>query len=119
MSFQRVYEHITWNKHCPQLAPKNTRAISEWIAAGYDTDKDIIPAINEALKHGGRTIFSFGYFTGFIRKKHEARIKEDAQPKEVTPQRRAEVAAWKRKRDMQYEKDFLDQYEQQNGRIEA
>lgn len=77
-SFQRIFTFTI--DRCPQLAPKNTYAINEWLANGYDVEVDIIPAIDRATKQGGKSIQSFNYFTGSIRSTHERRIKEAAKP---------------------------------------
>lgn len=82
MSFERIYTHVC--DKAPQLAPRNTHAVREWLAAGYDVEKDIIPAIDAVLKRGGRTIFSWGFFTHAIQSHHEKRVKE--QRNEQKPQ---------------------------------
>lgn len=123
MTFERIYGHIT--DLAPQLAPKNTYVIHEWLASGYDTEKDIIPAIDIACKKGTRTIQSFAFFTGFIKRKHTERLQQAAMPKPVDPEQQqaltAKVIAWKRQRGMfipSYDEELLNQYEAKHGRVE-
>ena len=79
MTFQQIYTLII--SKAPELAAKNTHIIREWLAS-YDTEKDILPAIEIALKRGVKTIYSFAFFTGYIRRQHEERIKREAQATE-------------------------------------
>ncbi len=78
-NFQRIFDPIIMQ--APQLAPKNTYCIHEWLAAGYDIDKDILPAIEEACKLGTRSIFSFSFFAGFIKRMHTKRLSAEAVSK--------------------------------------
>lgn len=122
--FERIYTYITDNNKCPQLTPRNTQIIHEWIAQGYDTELDIIPAIDAATKHGGKSIHSFSYFSGYIRSLNGKRIKEahkpTEMPKEQLEAQRARVIAIKQRVGMYVpDADFawLDEY--QKGRVEA
>lgn len=117
MTFKTVYDYIT--DKCPQLAPKNTYVIHEWLANGYDAEKDVIPAVDESTKRGTTSIFSFNFFTHAIKQNNAKRVIESKRLKEVPTEQRAKVNAWKRKMDMPYEAEFLNNYEQQNGRVEA
>lgn len=96
MTFERIYTFII--DRAPQLAAKNTHAIREWMAKGYDPEKDIIPAIEWSCKRGTASIYSFNFFSGSILKTHEARIKEQNTPKEVVSAdkaaKRAEKIRW-------------------------
>lgn len=75
--FETVYRYAT--DKCPQLAPKNTFIVHEWIKTGYDPELDILPAIENACRKGTGTIMSFAYFDGFIRTQHEKRLKSESQ----------------------------------------
>lgn len=77
--FQIIFDHGC--KRVPQLMPKATYAVYEWIAEGYDPEKDVIPAIDSATEKTRQPIKSWSYFTGWIKKHHETRIKLAAQPK--------------------------------------
>ncbi len=91
MTFKRIYEYAI--DKAPQLAPRNTHIIHEWLAKGYDAEKDIIPAIEQATKHGANAIHSFAYFSGYINKNHEKRIKEAHKPIELTAEQRNAMRA--------------------------
>ena len=122
-SFEKVYTFAIGK--CPQLAPKNTHAIHEWLANGFDPDADIIPAIEHSTRHGARTIQSFNYFTGSIRATNERRIKEQARPVEQDPASkdasRAAKLRWIRDSGIsssfvsQSDFDWLRRYEEANG----
>lgn len=136
-AFEVIYKHIT--EKCDKLgaSARNPTIINDWIASGYDTEKDIIPAIDWLLKVSPpSSITSFYRFTGPIRKFHMRRIQEQSKPKELTAQERlsglARTWAWTRQNNPdQYEvgwvslsgrdvraKKFLEQYEQEHGRVE-
>lgn len=126
-SFGRIYKHIV--EHAPQLATRNTQIIYEWIASGYDVEKDIVPAIDRCVKHGTKSIYSFGFFSGSIRSEHEKRIKEEIKPAEYTKEEldiaRAKSLRWQLNKGIHTTttgpQDFkwLEQFELKNGRIEA
>lgn len=124
MTFQRIYEHTI--EKAPQLAPRNTHVIHEWLVQGYDVEKDIIPAIDQATKNGAKAIHSFAYFSGYIRSNNEKRIKEELKPKELTVQeqeaaRAKSVALMTRKYGHCKPTDeiWLERYEQIHGRVEV
>lgn len=124
MTFERVYTYIT--NLCPQLAAKNTFIIQEWLTK-YDTEKDIIPAIDIATKRGTNSIYSFNFFTAQIQKKNEARIKEQAQPKELpNPEkdaRKAEKIRWLIEKNIastalsQSDIEWFNKYEETHNRL--
>jgi hypothetical protein len=124
MTFERIYTHCI--DKAPQLAPRNTYVIHEWIANGYDVERDIIPAIDAATKHGGKTIHSFAFFTGFIRTHNEKRIKA-AIPKNTHSQAQMDelkakqiaYAIRKAGKCLPTDERWLDSYEQKHGRVEA
>ena len=115
--FGRVYDYIT--DKCPQLAPKTTHIIHEWIAQGYDPEKDIIPAVDAATKHGALRIHSFSYFSGYIRSQNERRSK--AKPPERTQEEKDAIRAknirWHRDKGLTTTRvglqdfDWLDEYD--------
>lgn len=125
-AFQTVYDYGVGK--APQLAPKNTMAIHEWIAAGYDPERDILPAINEACKRGSRTIQGWHYFTGFIRTLNEKRVKGAKKQPEYTKEEkealRAKNVAWHRQKGLTttfvglQDFDWLEGYEKKHGRVE-
>ncbi len=122
MTFERIYSHII--EKVPQLAPRTTYTIYEWIAAGYNTEKDIIPAIDFVCKKGTKQIKAFGWFTHTIQWMHEKRVKEQLKPKEPNDQERktirAQALAFHRKIGRYipiYDREFLDNYEKENGVI--
>lgn len=125
MSFERIYSHII--ERAPHLAPKNTYAIWEWLSSGFDTDKDILPTIDFVCKRGVNNIKGFGWFTMPIKQAHQKRITSQAtqSPKTESDAQKAKRIAWHRKTGIQSahfggEKDllWLENYEQQNGRVE-
>jgi len=118
MSFKRVFEHGC--SKCPQLMPKNTHVIREWLAAGYDAEKDIIPAIDYKVKFGARTIQSWGFFTHAIQYQHEKRLKAQIQAKapEPTKEQLMKSLAWKRARNgflTDSQEQSLKQWEAEHG----
>lgn len=125
MTFQRVYEYGILK--APQLAPRNTHCIHEWLSYGYDPEKDIIPAIDIATKAGSRTIQSWSYFTGLIRTMNDRRIKQENKPIQCTPAeseaKRAEKIRWFRDRGLTStsigpnDYAWLEQYEKEHGPI--
>lgn len=126
MTFERVFNHIV--DLCPHLMPKNTYCIYEWLAAGYDPEKDIIPAVDYATRNGVRCIQAFSYFTGAIRKFHAKRLQ---QPPEQTIERsqeekdaiRARNIRWHRERGITttsvgiQDYQWLEHYEKEHGPI--
>lgn len=76
--FQRIFDHAV--AKCPRISAMHTGCVHEWLNKGYDTEKDIIPAIDEATKSGGNHIKYFTFFDGFIRKRNEDRIKQAHKP---------------------------------------
>lgn len=128
MSFQRIYDYITDNSRCPQLAVKNTRIIQEWVLAGYDFERDIKPAVDKLTKGGGLTIYSYGFFNDEICKTHQARVKRESEkhiPQEELDAKRAKIVAWHRDKGVrttrvgQHDFDWLEKYELKHGRVEA
>jgi hypothetical protein len=122
MTFELIFTYIT--DLCPQLATKNTYAINEWLKSGYNTEKDIIPAIDRATKRGTRSIYSFNFFTPQIRAGHEARIKEQSKPIEIPSAERDRIKAIniafvirKCGKNLPNEEAWLKRYEEVNGRI--
>lgn len=123
MTFERIYNYIC--ELAPQLAPKNTYTIREWVAQGYSTEKDVIPAIDEACKRGTRSIYSFSFFTHAIERQHSKRLQQDKTCKDIErlgPEYYAKAFAWKRSKGLNLslqDQRFLEGYEQQHGRVEA
>lgn len=123
MTFERIYSYAA--EKAPQLAARNTHVIHEWLASGYNVEKDIIPAIDKAIRGGARTIQSFSYFSGFIRSNNEKRLKDEIKPKEVSKQEKDELRAknirWHRDKGVSSTSigpsDFrwLEQYEQKEA----
>lgn len=118
MTFERIYTHVI--EKAGQLAPRNTHAIREWLAAGYDVEQDIIPAIDACLKRGGRTIFSWGFFTHSIQMQHEKRlksIKQDDRPQHVKDEARAKNIRWMRDMGIAgiQDLDWLTAYEKEKS----
>lgn len=91
MTFERIYSYIV--DKVPQLAPKGTYCIHEWLACGYDPELDVIPAVDIVCKKGTRSIAGFGWFTNAIRWCHERRLKEAQKPKEIPAQNKEERRA--------------------------
>lgn len=129
MTFERVYKHIT--EVCPRLGAtgRDPRIIYEWLAAGFDIEKDIIPAVNWLSKKSPDSVNNFYKFTGAIKAFHSKRIAIDCKPRELT---QAEKDAYKAKalrfmkdRGVQSTKvgpqdfEWLAQYEKDHGRVEA
>lgn len=125
--FGKVYDYIT--DRCPQLAVKNTRLIQEWLFENYDPELDIIPAINECTKYGGKTIQSYAFFHEAIKRQHEKRISAPVKSPEQTQSEkeadRAKNLRWMRDKKIVTTKygpqdyAWLEQYEQKHGRIET
>lgn len=120
--FQRIYDRVS--KEAPALCMKSFHPIHEWIAQGYDIEKDIMPAIDDSLKYGGKSIYSWNFFTSSIKKRHEQRLKVPVEVKQVTDEQRAKSIKWVRSRnicttgitDADYR--WLDQYELKNGEVQ-
>jgi hypothetical protein len=53
---------------------RNIATVKDWLAAGYDPDQDIYPAVAGALPTATSAIGHFAYFTGPIGRRHAARI---------------------------------------------
>jgi hypothetical protein len=127
MSFERIYSYIISRVPFLGANAKNPSIITEWLASGYDTDKDIIPAVDFVCKRGVNTIKGFGWFTGAIRWQHQKRIEAQYKPKEKTQAEadaiRANNIRWHKDRGITSTKvgpqDFawLEQYERkkENG----
>lgn len=125
-AFQSIYETII--AKAPQLAPKSTYAIHEWLAAGYDLEKDILPAVEETLKRGTLSIKSFAFFTMNIQRKNEQRIKAKTLVIDRTQQEldaiRAKAIKWHQKRGLvttrigHQDYDWLAKYEQKHGEVQ-
>lgn len=122
-AFQRVYERII--DKAPQLVPKNTQIIHEWIKQGYDVDKDILPAIDDKLKYLSKTIYSFAFFDAPIKQQHQRRLKEQNTPKELAQSEkdanRAKSIAFRIRKMGQCcptDERWLNQYEAQHGRVD-
>lgn len=53
---------------------RNVATVEAWLAAGYDPQQDIYPAVVKALPTAPEAIGHFAYFTAAIDRKHAARI---------------------------------------------
>lgn len=125
--FQRIYETII--SKAPQLAAKSTHCVNEWLASGYDLEKEIIPAIEDSLKKGSHSIYSFGFFTSGIKRMNESRIKAVNKPvahtKEEVDSLRAKNIKWHKVRGLctlqvgPQDYEWLDQYEQKHGEVQV
>lgn len=99
MTFQRIHTYIT--DRVPQLMPKYNYTIYEWLACGYDVDKDILPAIDHVCKKGTRNIYTFNWFTSAIKWHHAKRLQKPEikeAPKEQRDEIRAKNIRWHRDR---------------------
>lgn len=122
--FGQIYDYITDNKRCPQLATGNTRIIQEWMLAGYDFEKDIKPAVDHCTRYGGRTIKGYGFFHTAVQKNYEARMSAPKPIEQTQAEKdasRAKHLRWVKDKDLKLTsvgpRDFvwLEQYEQQHG----
>lgn len=123
MTFKLIYEHGI--DKAPQLAPKYNHTIHEWLQAGYDPEKDIIPAIDYCTKNGSKDIGSWARFTGAIKAFHARRLREENTPEEVTleesDKKRADKLRWIRDNGLHLSgvtsQDFewLEAYEKQKS----
>lgn len=124
MTFERIYTLIT--DYAPQLAVKNTHVIHEWVAKGYDAEKDILPTIERLAKTGLKTVYSFNFFTCHIARANEKRIKEETtriQPDEEKDAKRAEKIQWCIDKGLsttalsKSDVEWLKQYKERKGAI--
>lgn len=122
MSFERIYTFIV--DKCPHLAAKNTMLIHSWVKR-YDTELDIIPAVEAATKRGSDQIRSFGFFEGFIQKQNERRLKDLYKPISDPAEKEAFIckalAMKQRKFNMpltQADEQRLEKYEAEHGRVQ-
>lgn len=120
MTFERIYKHIT--EKCARLgaSARNPIIINEWLSAGYDTDKDIIPAIDWLIKVSPEPINSFYRFTGPIKKFHAKRIVEKSKPREATELEKAKGVAFRIRKLNQcipHDERWLERYEAEHGEV--
>jgi uncharacterized protein YdaU (DUF1376 family) len=106
-AFQKVYEHGIGI--FPQLAPKSTSAIHQWLDHGCDVDRDILPELDRCK---GRQVGSWGYFTNQITQAKATREgalpviegkpgdQNITQPPPITPEQRRQTLQWKKDRGM-------------------
>lgn len=104
--------------------------IHEWINAGCDMEKDILPALEQMMSRK-KDINSVAYFSPAVFNRRDNRIAlENAKRSNSIPVNSEAVKAkglkWKLERQFggydgylsEPEKKFLSKYEQQHGRIE-
>jgi hypothetical protein len=60
-NFRKIYDE--GSAVFPTLATRRTEAITRWLEAGADPDRDILPEIRRAI---GKDIRSWGYFDGAV-----------------------------------------------------
>lgn len=79
----------------PQFAQANYAPVRQWLAEGCDLHGDILPVL-QAWTSRKPDIYSLGFFTPYVRKARQARLK--AATEGITPKQRAERIAFRVRR---------------------
>lgn len=124
--YEEVDTYITLAPLAARLRTSSPQPIRDWIAAGCDIQKDILPVMKAKMAKK-RDIFSFAFFTADVLKAHDVRVQQDhAEAKKRQAQTPAEKQsqmqrlAWMRKFSpgnftrFQHE---LEAYEREHGKV--
>lgn len=90
-----------------------------WVNDGCDIQKDIVPAMTEAMKRK-KGINAFSYFTNMVCAARDKRLlaPKIKQPVRMTDEQIAQTYAWRRDKGLYlspHEERFLKQWEDKNG----